>query len=83
MPDFVFLPGYELLTLDSVKSYIAKNGHLPQIPSAKELSKMQMGIGEMNMLLLRKVEELTLYLIQLKEENDRLISAMGKEYSHE
>lgn len=63
-PDYVFDKTYDLPTLTSVKTYIDKNHHLPQIPSAAEIVKNGQSVGEMNMLLLKKVEELTLYLIE-------------------
>lgn len=65
--DFVFEPDYKLPKLSEVKSYIDQNHHLPQIPSAAEMQKNGMGVGELNTKLLQKVEELTLYLIEQKE----------------
>ncbi|WP_457129279.1 hypothetical protein [Mucilaginibacter sp. HD30] len=75
-PDFVFLKDYKLPTLTEVKTYIDKNQHLPDMPSADEVHASGLDLGEMNRLLLKKVEELTLYLIekdkQLKEQNERI-----------
>ncbi|GAA4093010.1 hypothetical protein GCM10022392_14250 [Mucilaginibacter panaciglaebae] len=62
--DFVFEKKYKLTTLSEVKTYIDENHHLPQIPSAKEMEKNGLSVGEMNTKLLQKVEELTLYLIE-------------------
>ncbi|MGY3214532.1 hypothetical protein [Mucilaginibacter sp. HD30] len=73
-PDFVFLKNYKLPTLNEVKTYIDKNQHLPDMPSADEIHKNGLDLGEMNSLLLKKVEELTLYLIDQKTEIDRLRS---------
>ncbi len=70
-PDYVFEKSYSLPTLDEVKSYIDENKHLPEVPSAKEMEAKGIDVGEMNMLLLKKVEELTLYVIELKKENER------------
>jgi hypothetical protein len=67
-PDYVFEKSYTLPTLEEVKSYIDKNKHLPEIPSAKEMEANGVNVGEMNMLLLKKIEELTLYVIELKKE---------------
>jgi hypothetical protein len=64
LPDYVFKPDYKLPTLAEVKNYIDKNSHLPEIPSAQEVEKNGLNLGEMNKLLLKKVEELTLYLIE-------------------
>ncbi|MGY3214781.1 hypothetical protein [Mucilaginibacter sp. HD30] len=63
-PDFVFLKDYRLPTLTEVKTYIDKNQHLPDMPSADEVHTNGLDLGEMNRLLLKKVEELTLYLIE-------------------
>lgn len=71
-PDYVFEEGYKLRTLEEVKKYIDENKHLPEVPSAKEMEKTGVSVGEMNMLLLKKVEELTLYLLDLKKENEIL-----------
>jgi hypothetical protein len=62
--DYVFKPDYHLPTLTDVKTYIDQNHHLPEIPSEQEVAKNGINLGEMNKLLLKKVEELTLYLIE-------------------
>jgi hypothetical protein len=71
-PDYVFEQDYKLSSLDEIKAYIDQNKHLPEIPSAKEMEKNGVNLGEMNMLLLKKVEELTLHLIQTNERIDKL-----------
>ena len=63
-PDYVFEKEYPLPNLVEVESFISENKHLPEIPSANEIAKNGQDLGEMNRLLLQKVEELTLYLIQ-------------------
>ncbi len=63
-PDYVFETDYNLLSLDEVETYITQNKHLPEIPSAKEMEQNGINLSEMNMLLLKKVEELTLYAIE-------------------
>ncbi|GAB3909951.1 hypothetical protein [Mucilaginibacter boryungensis] len=68
LPDYVFKRNYHLPTLAEVKTYIDKNSHLPEIPSAQEVEKNGLNLGEMNKLLLKKVEELTLYLIDKDKE---------------
>ncbi|WP_396591852.1 fibronectin type III domain-containing protein [Allomuricauda sp. R78024] len=70
-PDYVFKEGYDLPSLDEVQKYIMENGHLPNIPAAKEVKKHGIEVGEMNRLLLEKIEELTLYVLQLKAENEK------------
>ena len=74
-PDYVFEPDYELRTLQETKEYISENKHLPEIPAAKEMEANGVDLGDMNMRLLKKIEELTLYQIQLMEE----MEAMKKE----
>lgn len=77
--DFVFEDDYALMPLNEVERYIVKNKHLPEIPSAAEVQKDGISIGEIESKLLQKVEELTLYMIaldkevmKLKEENASL-----------
>lgn len=67
-PDYVFNPTYQLPSLSEVKAYIDQNQHLPEIPSDQEIAKDGLNLGEMNKLLLKKVEELTLYLIEKDKE---------------
>jgi hypothetical protein len=71
-PDYVFEPTYNLLPLSEVESYIKANKHLPEVPSAKQMEEEGLNLKEMNLLLLKKVEELTLYVIELKNENEKL-----------
>lgn len=67
-PDYVFKPSYQLPPLSEVKTYIDQHQHLPEIPSEQEIAKDGQDLGEMNKLLLKKVEELTLYLIEKDKE---------------
>ena len=62
-PDYVFESDFDLKTLEEVKKFIASNGHLPNIPSAKQIEKEGIDLGTMNAKLLEKIEELTLYLL--------------------
>lgn len=62
--DFVFKSGYKLMPLKDVEKYVKINSHLPEIPSAEEITKNGFKIGEMQNKLLQKVEELTLYMIE-------------------
>jgi hypothetical protein len=71
-PDYVFSPHYKLLPLSELELYIKKNQHLPEIPSAKDVVENGIDVTEMTTSLLKKVEELTLYLIALKKENEQL-----------
>lgn len=66
--DYVFNDDYKLLSLTEVKKYIDKNHHLPDMPSAAQVQKDGLNLGEINTALTRKVEELTLYLIEKNEQ---------------
>jgi len=63
-PDYVFAPEYDLKTLQELDSYVKEHQHLPEMPSAKQVMEEGIGLSEMNALLLKKIEELTLYIIQ-------------------
>ncbi len=69
-PDYVFKADYDLKSLSEVKAFIDENGHLPEIPSAAEMEAADgVAVGEMQRILLQKVEELTLYMIELEAKN--------------
>lgn len=70
--DYVFADDYQLATLTQVEKYITENNHLPDVPSEKEVLKDGIKLGEMDAILLRKIEELTLYVIELKKELNTL-----------
>ncbi len=63
VPDFVFADDYELMPLDEVKAFIEKESHLPEVPSAKQVKAEGLNITDMQLKLLQKVEELTLYTL--------------------
>jgi len=71
-PDYVFKPTYQLRPLTEVKAYIDQHQHLPEVPSADEVAKEGLNLGEMNKLLMKKVEELTLYLIENQKQINEL-----------
>jgi len=71
-PDYVFESDYPLASLEDTKVYIEQNKHLPGIPSSDEMQQNGVNLLEMNMRLLEKIEELTLHLIAIKEENTTL-----------
>ncbi len=78
-PDYVFDKDHVLTDIPSLKKYIATNGHLPNIPSAETVQKDGIDMAQINVLLLEKIEELSLYLIEMDErmkileaENNRL-----------
>lgn len=71
-PDYVFNSNYDLMKLDKLKAYIQSNHHLPNMPTAKEVQANGLNLGEQSRLQVEKIEELTLYVIQLKEELEQL-----------
>ncbi|MDP4209183.1 MAG: bZIP transcription factor [Bacteroidota bacterium] len=80
--DFVLKPTYKLKSLTEVEQYINKNGHLPEVPSETEVKQNGVNVGDMQAKLLQKVEELTLYVIELKKENEQ-IKQENKEIKNE
>lgn len=81
-PDYVFehyfkgfseaKPEYRLLSLPELEAYLAENYHLPELPSAAEMEKDGLSLKAMNLLLLQKIEELTLYTLQQQNEIDEM-----------
>ena len=71
-PDYVFQPGYYLPSLDSVSKYIRQNDHLPDMPSADSIARNGLDLGANQAALLKKIEELTLYVISISEKNESL-----------
>lgn len=67
-PDYVFEEGYTMLTLEELAAYIRLNGHLPNVPSAEEMKAEGVNVAETNVMLMEKVEELTLYLLQVQQQ---------------
>ena len=70
--DYVFEKDYKLRTVDELDKYINENKHLPGIASANEVETEGLKVGEMNKAMMEKIEELTLYIIQLSKDNKRL-----------
>ncbi|WP_121811054.1 hypothetical protein [Mucilaginibacter kameinonensis] len=80
--DYVFKKDYRLPLLSEVKTYIDQNQHLPEIPSEKEMVKNGLDVSEMNKLLMKKVEELTLYAIENErkdKEKDKLLASLQQQ----
>ncbi|RNC85873.1 MAG: hypothetical protein ED557_03630 [Balneola sp.] len=75
-PDFVFLPEYNLLSLEELEAFISTNKHLPDVPNEAEVEENGIKLGEMDATLLKKIEELTLYVIEQnklnKEQQERI-----------
>jgi len=68
VPDYVFDPAYQLPKLSAIEDYVKTHRHLPEIPSAAEIQKDGIDLTQMNLSLLKKVEELTLHLIEKDKE---------------
>lgn len=84
-PDYVFDKDYSLLSLVEIEKYIEENLHLPEMPSAKEVEKEGINLGEMNAKLLQKIEELTLHLIEQSkrsDKQDKLNEELQKQINH-
>ncbi|MFY0592020.1 hypothetical protein [Roseivirga sp.] len=71
-PDYVFKPNYQLRSLSELEKYIQTNGHLPNIPKAADVEVNGQDLGDIQQKLLEKIEELTLYVIELKKQVDIL-----------
>jgi hypothetical protein len=71
-PDYVFAKDYKLMPLEELEKSIQQNKHLPNIPAAAEVEKEGISLGEMNKKLMEKVEELTLYIIELNKKHKAL-----------
>jgi len=78
LPDYVFNSDYKLRSLYDVENFVKTNKHLPDVPSEKEVLANGLNLGDMSSVLLKKVEELTLYMIELKKENDQLKERIQK-----
>ena len=71
-PDYVFKPTYQLRTLSKLEEFIKHNKHLPDVPSADEVGKNGVDLGENQAILLKKIEELTLYVIEQNKKSAEL-----------
>jgi hypothetical protein len=71
-PDYVFEEDYSLMPLSELESYIAKNKHLPNMPNAEEVKEHGADVGEIQRISVEKIEELTLYIIELNKRIEKL-----------
>jgi hypothetical protein len=76
--DFVFKSDYKLKSLSEVEKFIKENKHLPDVPSEKEVTENGVALGQVQSKLLQKIEELTLYVIQIEKENKKMRRRMLK-----
>ncbi|MBX3163607.1 MAG: hypothetical protein KF900_03945 [Bacteroidetes bacterium] len=77
-PDYVFNKDYKLPSLESLDEYIKQNKHLPNVPTAKEVETNGANLGELSRIQMEKIEELTLYVIELKKEIEALKKQQSK-----
>jgi hypothetical protein len=70
--DYVFEEGYPLMSMDSLAQYLDVHHHLPGVPSAEEVTASGLNLGDMQVKMMEKIEELTLYMLELKNENTAL-----------
>ncbi len=75
--DYVFDPSYKLKPLNEVESFIKTNKHLPEVPSEKEVVENGVAMGEMMKVHMKKIEELTLYMIELQKQNEKLAAEVA------
>lgn len=86
-PDYVFekyftgtsevMPEYELISLEELEGFLIENNHLPNVPSAETMQEEGISLKKMNLLLLQKIEELTLYTLQQQKEIEVLKKTAG------
>lgn len=77
-PDYVFEKDYKLMPIRELEQYIYSNNHLPNIPSAKEVEEKGLGLGELSLKQLEKIEELTLYILDLNKRIENLENDLAK-----
>lgn len=76
--DYVFHDSYQLRSLDALDKFIQQYKHLPEVPTTQEVNEYGLDLADTQALLLKKIEELTLYMIELKKENEQLIKRVMK-----
>ncbi len=78
-PDYVFNESYKLRSLKDLEAYIQENNHLPEIPSANDIEKTGIDLGENQSLLLKKIEELSLYVIAQNKQQEKLSNQLEQQ----
>ncbi len=78
-PDYVFEPTYSLRSLQSLEEYLQQNKHLPDVPTANEVAKGGLDLGENQAILLKKIEELTLYVIDQNKRMDEQLKLIEEQ----
>ena len=78
-PDYVFESGYQLLPLAELEKFVTGQKHLPEVPAAADIEKNGLAVGEMNAVLLKKIEELTLYMIEANKKIESLSAKLQEQ----
>ena len=78
-PDYVFAQDYDLMKISDLRSYVQQHRHLPGVPSAAEVEENGVELGATTEILLQKIEEMTLYILQLEERVQQLENGKGLE----
>jgi len=76
--DFVFADSYTLRPLEEVETFIKENKHLPEVPSAEQVGEQGIDLAKMDAVLLQKIEELTLYIIDIQKTNNETVKSLEK-----
>jgi hypothetical protein len=76
--DYVFHDDYQLRSLEALDKYIQQYKHLPEVPTTQEVNENGLDVADTQALLLKKIEELTLYMIELKKQNEQLTNRVKK-----
>ncbi|MBI2793750.1 MAG: hypothetical protein HYX66_03755 [Ignavibacteria bacterium] len=77
-PDYVFEPEHNLMSIEDLRQFIKDHSRLPDVPSEAEVKKSGIAVGEMQEIMMRKIEELTLYVIELSKRNQDLKSELDE-----
>jgi len=77
-PDYVFKKDYYLMPVEHLEEFVQANGHLPNVPPASQIEKSGMDVGEMQSLMMEKIEELSLYIIQQQKEIKELKAQLSE-----
>ena len=73
VPDYVYEPTYELRTINDLEDFVTEKKHLPNVPDMNDMDKWKsLSVGDRDMLLLEKIEELSLYIIELNKRIEKL-----------
>jgi hypothetical protein len=78
VPDYVFEPAYKLMSIEELQRFVQKEKHLPNVPNAEVIKQKGLNLGEFQMKLLEKIEELTLYTVEQAKANKEQRAALER-----